>query len=205
MSMLTYNHRLMAQPSWAIWGSVSSQRTLQTKGALNRTLDFPIWRMTYSSSWATAVVNITSLQWWTVFSLNNCLVFAMCMTAEWLCANRGNLCAIINIPGRPQISQLLLKWGWQKVFKFCTTVAQTNQLFTRVPINSSVLISRYLQQLKNKVCVHGPNVSRSTVIAQIHIYTHMWKGTNGLINLKLFYINTHCWGQRGYLDGNMLK
>ena len=149
ISTLTYNHRLMVQPSRAIWGSVSSQRTLQTKGAGNQTINFPIWQMTYSSSRATGVVKIKILQWLMVFPLNNCLFVAMCITAARLYANRGSLCGMINIPGRPQISELLLKWGWQRVFKFCTTVAQTNQLFTRVPISSSVLISRYLQQWKN--------------------------------------------------------
>ena len=133
--------------------------------------------------------------------------------SEWL--PPGALWGIINIPGRPQTGQLLLKWGWQRVFKFCTTFAQTNQLFTRVLINSSVLISRDLQQWKNNqwtccMCTCNRNVCWSTVGTHIRRHTHTGKvdrqkSTQGLIMLKLIYKNTHCRGQRGHRDGNACK
>lgn len=97
---------------------------------------------------------------------------------------------IINIPGRPQTSLLLLKWGWQKVFKFSTTFAQTNQLFTRVLINSSVLISRDLQRWKN-------NQRTCSMCGDWQSVRSQQKFSYGLITSEIVSKNTIMCGERG--------
>lgn len=114
---------------------------------------------------------------------------------------------IVNIPGRPQANQFLPKWGWQKVFKFCTTFAQTHQLFTRVPISSSALISRPSQQ--SEIISRPPVCVPRCRLAEMSTFTHCQNRQaerhSWVNDVKVNLHNTHRWGQRGYCDGNARK